>query len=327
MIKIIIFVPHDKPETGGGTLVYSKALENLFKDSPNIRIYESALLPHKSIMGLKYNTVELLNYLKQEKPDIIHINGYTSLLVAQLVPLAKKLNIKTVYTAHWHPFYTMRKSWIKEMYFNIFNRPYLKDIDAIVAINNEDYRFFNKYSSKVHIIPHWIRSEIKDLPSVKKIDNQILFVGSLAHPNKGFEYLKNLPEGKYRIICVGRKGDASLRSDMILQSYISNEELTKLYFQSSLLIIPSKYEAFSYVALEALSAGTPVVMSEGVRIADHLKNFEGIRIFNLDSPKEFTIAVESMIGKEFSTETVLKKFSAGNAIKRYSALYKGIVIG
>ncbi len=326
MLKIIIFAPHDKPTTGGGTLVYCRALEDLFKDSKDIQIHESEILPHNSPLGLRYNKTEIFEYLKREKPDIIHINGYTSQLVSQLVPLAKKLKIKTVYTAHWHPFYTMRKPWMKKIYFNIFNRPYLKDINAIIAINNEDYHFFRKYSEKIRQIPHWINSHHNIRPNVNKIKDQILFIGSLAHPNKGFEYLKNLPEGKYRIVCVGRKGNASLRSDMINYSNISNEELSDLYRQSSLLVIPSLYEASSYVALEALSVGTPVVMSERVRIADHLVNFEGIKIFNLDSPDEFLRSVESMIGKSFPRDYVLNKFSAENAFKNYYALYQGLIV-
>ncbi len=325
MIKIITFAPHDNPATGGGTVVYCKALEDLFKNSKEIQIFESKILPHNSFLGLKYSTNEIYNYLNQERPDIIHINGYTSLLVSQLVPLAKKLNIKIVYTAHWHPFYTMRKPWVKELYFYIFNRPYLKKIDAIITINNEDYQFFRQYTSKVHLIPHWIKSKKINLSSVKKIENQILFVGSLTHPNKGFEYLKNLPEGKYKIICVGR-GKAKLRPDMTQLSDISEDELARLYRESSLVVIPSHYEAFSYVALEALCSGTPVVMSDHVRIVDHIKDFSGIRIFPHNSPELFTEYVKSTIGIWFDNSSIIKNFSSQLAFQTYNALYTNLSV-
>ncbi len=322
MIKILTFAPHDNPNTGGGTVEYCKALEDLFKMSSDINISESEILPHNSLLGLKYDNKSLSNYLKSEKPDIIHINGYTSLLTAQLVPLAKQLNIKIVYTAHWHPFYTMRNSWIKKLYFHIFVKPYLKYMDAIIAINNEDYSFFKKFTSKVHLIHHWIRKEVSETHQ-KKINNQILFVGSLVHPNKGFKYLFNLPENKYRIVCIG-KGDAKLRSDMKQYTSVSEEELIKLYSDSSVVVIPSKYEAFSYVALESLCLGTPIVISNSVRIIDHLKDFSGVQIFNRNSPEIFNECINSIIGYTFDNTSILTKFSKQEAHQKYRELYTSL---
>lgn len=216
----------------------------------------------------------------------------------------------------------MRLPLLKNLYFRINIAPILKHFNQIVTINHEEYNFFKQYSNKVTLIPHWQRfnTSVAD-KNPNKIQNMILFVGNLNYKNKGFKYLFELPKDKYSIHCVGNGDKSILRDDMFLHTRISDQELKSLFKMASLVVIPSKYEAFSYVALEALSLGTPVLMSNNVRIADYVESIEGVEIFNLNNHSEWIDKVSHHIGSKVDIEKIKELFSSERAYLNYKNLY------
>lgn len=319
--KVVIFQTHLPSGKGGGIKVYCDAVKDLFSSDPDMEVVICPILPHATrFFGNKFEISKIVKYLDKEKPDIIHINGYASLLVSQLVPLSIKRKIKIVYTPHWHPFSTMQFSMLKKIHFDIFVKPYIKNVDVIVNINREEFGFFRKFSSKTVLIPHWNLGKVKYDPTIKKDSNMILFVGNLFYKNKGVDYLFKLPKDKYKIHCVGR-GNIDLRSDMIQHQNISNKELEELYNKSSLVVVPSHYEAFSYTALEALTCGTPIVVSNNVRFADFIETCPQCKIFEYGNYEDFVQKVESTIGVDFNPDHIVSKFSLANAKELYKNLY------
>lgn len=151
----------------------------------------------------------------------------------------------------------------------------------------------------------------------------ILFVGRVDDPVKGFQHLYSIPEGKYEIHCVG-KGTIKQRGDIIQHINIPNEELIQLYAQASLVVVPSKYEAFSYVTLESLCYGTPVVMSENVRIADHLKGIKGYSIFKYGDNKDFIKKIEETIGENVEITKIMSIFNPEKIRLAYKKLYLSV---
>ena len=102
---------------------------------------------------------------------------------------------------------------------------------------------------------------------------------------------------------------------------ISDEELAELYSKASLLVVPSLYEAFSYVTLESLSFETPVVMSERVRIADYLGNLKGYSIFKYGDTEDFVNKVKNTIGTTVESERILNIFAPEKIKKKYEQIY------
>ena len=112
-----------------------------------------------------------------------------------------------------------------------------------------------------------------------------------------------------------------MRDDFHQHVNIQDSELAKLYAEASLVVVPSKYEAFSYAALEALTHGTPVVMSERVRIADYLHGIHGVQIFQYGNYDDFLKKIESTIGNSVDKELVCNTFSPENIREKYRSLY------
>ena len=259
---------------------------------------------------------EIRDSLVKYKPDVVHIHGATTFTLPIAIREAKKLQLPIAVSTHFHPFTTLRRPLAGKLYFYLVLKKCLRIVDAVFTINNEDTGILSRFNKNTIKIPHWSKFT-KPTSIYEKKKNQILFVGRLIGINKGAEHLFHLPEGKYKIICVGL-GERELRSDMEHRVNISNEELSRLYRESSLLVVPSRYEAFSYVTLEALYNQTPVVISDRVRIADYLDGLEGISVFKYGDYDAFEKAVDSTIGKEVNLDAVDSIFSS----QRIKEVYK-----
>ena len=272
---------------------------------------------HIPLLGQSYiDKHEICESIEKYAPDIIHVHGTYSFTLVVAVKAARKYKKPIILSSHFHPFWSLRRPLMGRMFFNLITRNVIKEINTILTINNEDTSIFKQYHNNVVTIPHWSKFPPEvDLPVKDKL--KILFVGRLAETNKGFDHLWHLPEGKYDIHCVG-SGDIPLRSDMHKHLNISDEELHELYRKASLLVVPSRYEAFSYAALEALMCGTPIVCSERVRIADYLDGISGYRIFKYQDYDAFVKAVEETIGKTVDVNKVVDTFSP----MRIKELYK-----
>lgn len=266
---------------------------------------------------------EICDSIESLKPDVIHIHGAYSFTLYVAVQCAKKYGKPIFFSPHFHPFWALRRPLMGKVFFSVITKRILKDVNTVFTINNEDTSILSKFHNKVIKIPHWSKFDIPD-SKPRKNPKMILFVGRLDESNKGFEHLFHLPKSKYEIHCVG-KGDVELRSDMVKHTNISNEELVKLYQKASLLVVPSRYEAFSYVTLEALANYTPVVVSDRVRIVDYLHGESGVSCFKYQDYDDFVKKVSETIGSEVDPESISIHFSPERIKEEYKAAYLSAV--
>lgn len=147
----------------------------------------------------------------------------------------------------------------------------------------------------------------------------VLFIGR-NDTNKGIEHLYTLPDNcQVHCVCKG----TVKRDDFILHQNLGDAELACLYRQASVVVVPSRYEAFSLVALEALQHHTPVVISERVRIGDYLKGDKGYRVFNYHDYEGFKDAVsELMMSKDtVNYNQLLAPFDKEKIREEYCRIY------
>ena len=312
-----------KPEICGkhGIGRYCQALYDMFLGHE--KIYPCAIKDIPTIKSLFFHIYFKIRPLFKaiKDVDVVHINGYTDMGTVEAFVVSKILGKKIVYTAHWHPFSRLAHPVGGKIFFCMFIKPLVSRFaDKVICINNEDTAYFSKFCKSVVTIPHWFVPN-KSIIDVHKKKNMILFVGRINDHVKGINHLFALPEGKYDIHCVGFGDFSFKRNDMVHHVNISDEELARLYSQASLLVIPSQYEAFSYVALEAFSYGTPVVMSERVRIADYLGNKKGYSIFKYGDMKDFVNKVELTIGEDVDVESIIKVFDYHHIKQMYESVY------
>ena len=329
MIRVLLIHPHIE-SYADGIASHCDTLYHLFIGNQTIQVMKPENYPYRKIKlfnGL-FLFSKLIKAIKKSKADIVHVHGYTTLQVGQALLAAIICRKRIVYSPHWHPFHELKRPFLAKMFFYLTIAPLVRLFaKCCVCINKEDSAFLRKMGKPVYTIPHWISDSLtKEQHHAQKKSNMIMFVGRFDASNKGIDYLWHLEEGKYDIHLVG-KGDISPRSDMTIHTNISQSELYALYRKSSLVVVPSQYEAFSLVTLEALALGTPVVISDKVRIADYLDSCDGVTIFRYGDYDAFSVAVANQIGKTVDTEKIYQIFSGETALKQYSDMYSKIMKG
>ena len=319
MVKILHI--RRNPEGGNdGTVNYCQGLYDMFLGDKDCQVLPIPDIPQeRSVFKYTYSDDTLREYISQA--DVVHVNGYTAMGTVKAIRMAHKMGKKVVYTAHWHPFENLNHPLLGKMFFFAMLAPVIrKYVDVVTAINGEDEAFFRRLHHNVIRIPHWIPSPLVSHPSPRK-RNMILFVGRLNDPVKGIEHLLALPEGKYEIHCVGRGDMPTDRKDFFHHVNIPVEELSALYAQASLVVVPSKYEAFSFVALEAMEKGTPVLMSERVRIADYLQGVSGHNIFRYGDTEDFVSKIDSTMRMSVDVDNIRAIFGRDKIKQEYKKLY------
>jgi glycosyltransferase involved in cell wall biosynthesis len=324
MIKVLLIL-ENSPSLIGGIERHCYNIINLFRGDKEIVIdvLSKKNVKHfylKTGRKIVFSQKDLCEKIEMFLPDIVHIHGFASFAVVQAINCSVRLKKKVIYTAHFHPFYTLDNPFLGKLFFYFFLFPALKKINAMITINKEDSSFFRKYVKYITMVPHWIDNTIY-ISNVVKNNKLVLFIGR-AEPNKGLEHLYMLSKIKYEIHCVSN-GEFE-RTDFILHKNILDDELYQLYSQASVVVIPSRYEAFSYVALESLLMGTPIVISNRVRIADYLNDFvgQGIEIFPFGDFRAFNIAVEKAIKQKVDVNSISNIFDKEQIKNKLFAIYR-----
>ncbi len=161
-------------------------------------------------------------------------------------------------------------------------------ITCSVAMQLEVGAFYSVPVERISVIPNGIdssrlrRLRRRDLSAFRRKyarpdERIVLYVGRLVY-EKGADMLvesaplvlSQTPDAKF---VIGGRGPlfASLsqrieamylRDKVLLTGFLSEEERDQLYLTADVCVFPSRYEPFGIVALEAMAAGTPVVVSD-----------------------------------------------------------------
>jgi glycosyltransferase involved in cell wall biosynthesis len=184
----------------------------------------------------------------------------------------------------------MHPSWLMPLYRWV-ERIYLRSVDGFVCNSKTTKRsvarmvgkkrLFSKESVLVaspagdRFQPHITHEEIA-ARCQEPGPLRILFVGNLI-PRKGLHFLlqalSQLPREEWLLDVVGgtavspaytrrlqyQIGEAGLTRRVILHGEVSNEKLAHQYRRHHLLIVPSQYEGFGIVYLEAMGFGLPAI--------------------------------------------------------------------
>ncbi len=214
-------------------------------------------------------TPGLLNYLLKNDYDIIHVHGYPSFQpwIAAIAHKFKRYPL--VFTPHYHPFGN-KPRLLRRLFDYSFGRPSLKSADKIIVLTTYEKKLISNIISKnkLKIIPNPIPlNDLKKIKGFKKkygLKKYLLFVGRLEE-DKGINYLIDAAENIDVVIIgkdVGYKNKIKRKPNVHLLGQVSDKELMKAYTECSLVVMPSKYEAFGIVFIEAMAYGKPVIGSK-----------------------------------------------------------------
>ena len=111
------------------------------------------------------------------------------------------------------------------------------------------------------------------------------------------------------------------RNQLIICSFDENREtLANLFSAVDIAILPSKTEGFGLSALEAISAGLPVLVSGNSGIAEALKEVSNGSQFIVDSedPADWARAIKAVRNKKRNVRLAEAKILRGNYLQQFS---------
>lgn len=243
------------------------------------------------IMQLNFNMIAKATELisKGEKFDVIHAHDWLVAYAAKT--LKHSFNIPVVATIHATE--SGRNSGIhNETQRYINDTEWLLTYESSEVIVNSNFmksdiqRLFGLPFDKINVIPNGINltnfngiEREYDLRRQFAMDNEkiILYVGRLVY-EKGIQYLigampkilQNYHDAKL-VIC-GRGGmmdelrgevhNLGIDNKVYFAGYCDSKKVQKMYKCADVAVFPSTYEPFGIVALEAMLAGVPTVVSD-----------------------------------------------------------------
>lgn len=227
--------------------------------------------------------------------DIIHLMGHWSVLNT-LVYLAARRAGKpyVVCPAGALPLFG-RSVWLKKIFNFLVGNNIVRNASGWIAVTKGEFGHFEAYgiaSSRVSVIPNGVSEE--DFPVVNVVEFKrrhglpdapiILFMGRL-NLIKGPDLLlgafistrKNFPN--YHLIFAGPDGGMlaalmktvernGISKFVHFLGYVDGVDKVAAYRMANLLVIPSRQEAMSIVAIEAGFCGTPVLLTDQCGFGD-----------------------------------------------------------
>ncbi|CAH3044535.1 unnamed protein product, partial [Porites lobata] len=203
-----------------------------------------------------------------------------------------------------------------------------KESNAVVAVGS---RLQRKYSrclpdTKVHIITPGIlhkfvsRSDQKLANVLHGPDEFSVFVfGRGSYEDlalKGYDIIGNAlgslgeklkmtfvgsPEGQHKSVMDWFLQNTNItRRQLTVRGYCNQDEVKEMFYAADLVAMPSRTEGFGLIALEAISAGVPVLLSSESGIAEALKKVDGGKsvIIESEDPKEWSQKIRTLSKKK-----------------------------
>lgn len=304
-----------------------------------------------------FNLVKIFTLVKES--DIVHLMGHWSILnVFSYIAIRHYKKAYVVCPAGALPVFG-RSRLLKVLYNKIIGRSIVKNAHGWIAITSSEFSAFAEYgisAKQISVIPNGVSendftyTDIDAFRIKMNLSNMpvILFVGRL-NKIKGPDLLLKafaLCKGKvpeHQLVFVGP--DDGMKSNLIQMAkelgvtnsvsflgFISGDDKSAAYRLASLLVVPSRSEAMSIVALEAGICKTPAMLtdqcgfSEIRTIHKDLEvpaNTEGIAkgLVNFFSQPDAT----KKYGESFYN-LVSKKYTWDAASKKYLDLYNKLLV-
>lgn len=293
------------------------------------------------------------------KDTVLHVHSLnTDSLFVPSVLQASVRKLPIVVTPHFHPLRLQLESLKFKAYFELVAKKLLKRVDAVVALTPTEKQYYeNEDIERVYEIPNGVDlsnhtvCEEKMEAFDKAHDpgkTKILFVGRTVENKNLKVIIESLPfitkdRKEILLYIVGsytqhaRQLQALVRRLGVARNVrfffnVSENDLPYYYEVSDLVVLPSKYEAFGIVMLEAWAHKKPVVVSNRGGMKDVVSQGGGV-VMNTFKPEKWASTLIGMLNDERQLkrlgdrghELILEKYTWSKVAQKLVEVYDHIL--
>lgn len=252
------------------------------------------------------------------RPDIVHAHSSFAGLVVRSVKPFMPRETRVVYCPHAWAF-TREGEKANNRVLALMERVLSYFSDAIICVSayeKTEAVAVGIAADKLHVIENGISiqnleyNKVRDPNETRKV---VAFVGRFDR-QKGFDVfldvMRQLPTEARGIVIggavVNSPEEYDIPDNVELLGWQPRERVMELYRQADLLLMPSRWEGFALVPLEAMQAGLAVFSSRAGGLQDVVLDGETGRLFDID---EVDAVVEAI--RNTSVETLIEYGKAG----------------
>jgi glycosyltransferase involved in cell wall biosynthesis len=303
--------------------------------------------------------------LIRENYDLVHAHSYRHFHTILAGFIGKLKNKPCILTTHspFHPLHT--RNLFSKIFVNIYDCFFKFFFDKlfykVITITTFENNYFGHLSMRrIVTIPNGIDerifkkidrlrySEVMKKFGLNKKDKIILFVGRI-HPTKGLDFLvkvlNEVKQNSLRVVIVGPIQDKGyfeklnkiikehkLSDKIVFTGFVTEEEKLMFYDISKIFFLPSIYEPFGIVILEAFSRGKPVIAvdSDGPRFL--IKNGENgflVKYGDVESASKYIrlLLSDRKLYKKISQNNIkkAKQFTWNKIVKKIIKVYEEVI--
>lgn len=294
----------------------------------------------RSIFNIFSAIKQIHEVIEKVNPDIIHVHSTWAGLFVRLPYLFRKRKVKIVYQSHGWAFLMDTSNYKKNIYA-LVERILSIPTDKIINISNYEQNQAIKYGlnkNKMIMIYNGVEDKINKSNLKLNWDGNkinLLFVGRLDR-QKGLDLFLDVYEKmKLKNIHLYVIGTSVLDNNLPKNTeyvtylgWVDSKDIDEYYQACDAVIMPSRWEGFGLVAIEAMKNSKAVIVSNRGALPELIKeDFTGY-IFNIDdeiSLKNRLLALNkekiNIFGKN-GRNIYLQKFIDKIFINKVYKLYK-----
>ena len=299
----------------------------------------------------------LLPALEESHADVIHAHSHRYGHVLQSSAVARRTGIPLVVSTHYHPADSRepagKRALLRGQDF-LFGSTAYRTARALVVETELEARLVSEFAprEKVRVIPpgvdlaEWAHPD-DDRPPAGLPDRYVVYAGRIA-ANKGLDVLlraiARLSVGERpHVVLVGRDWGERARLTELARSlgvsdyivwlgHLGDRRAYRAVLRGSCaFVLPSEWEAFGLVLLEAMAADVPIVASDVGGIPEVLDHGKAGRLVAYGDIVQLSESIEELVEDESAAHALtavgtrrVQEFDWSVCAERHRALYRDV---
>lgn len=296
---------------------------------------------HRSLTQIPHAIHAIRQVIQVIQPDIIYCHSTWAGLFVRFPLLLRKKPCRIIYNAHGWAFLRDTAEWKRRIYAGI-ERALQTRTDAIINVSRYEYQAALRYGLKKDnqtVIYSGISPEKGPIDPAVKLPlgkTNLLFVGRFDPP-KGLDILleafNTCPRDDLHLTIIGDnvvgggpKIEKKNTERITFLGWVPHEKLASYYTACDAVVMPSRWEAFGLVAIEAMKYGKPVIASNRGALPEIIQDDSDGYIFSDETGLQYILSVitrEDADRKGINAENKFRNdFVEKNMIRRTLFIYQ-----